>query len=54
MNDNERNMTQEEIAEALDINRGLVNYIEKRALEKIRKAFAERGVDVSDFFGEEQ
>jgi DNA-directed RNA polymerase specialized sigma24 family protein len=44
------NMTQQEVADALGMNRTTVNYFEKQALEKLRKALEERGITVEDFF----
>lgn len=41
-------MTQQEIADALGMNRSTVNYYEKQALEKLRKALEKNGFKASD------
>ena len=44
----EYGMTQKEVAERLGINRGMVNFIEKKAIEKVKKELERRGVDVKN------
>ena len=44
-------MTQQEVADSLGMNRSTVNYYEKQALEKLKKALEERGFKASDFLG---
>ena len=39
-------MTQKEVAEKLGIGRGMVNFIEKKAIEKVKKELERRGLDV--------
>lgn len=41
-------MTQAEIGEIMFLNQKTITAIEKRALEKIRKALAERGIKAED------
>jgi DNA-binding XRE family transcriptional regulator len=41
-------MTQQEIADTLGMNRTTVNYVEKAALEKLKVALEKRGFKVSD------
>ena len=41
-------MTQQEIADILGMNRTTVNYIERAALEKLKVALEKRGFKVSD------
>jgi DNA-directed RNA polymerase specialized sigma subunit len=43
-------MSQSEVAKKLGINRGLVNYIEKIALAKIKKELKKRGIDPNFLF----
>jgi DNA-directed RNA polymerase specialized sigma subunit len=43
-------MTQQEVANSLGMNRTTVNYFEKQALEKLRKALEDRGIKAEDFF----
>ena len=47
-------MTQQEIADELGMNRSTINYYEKQALEKLKKALEKRGIKASDFFGEQE
>lgn len=44
-------MTQQEIADALGMNRSTINYYERQALEKLKKVLEERGFKASDFLG---
>lgn len=44
-------MTQQEIADELGMNRSTVKYYEKQALEKLKKALEKNGFKVSDFLG---
>jgi DNA-directed RNA polymerase specialized sigma subunit len=46
------NMTQQEVADRLEMSRSSVNQYEKQALEKIRMAFEKRGIKASDFLEE--
>jgi DNA-directed RNA polymerase specialized sigma subunit len=41
-------MTQTEIAQAIGVSRSMVNYIERQALEKLKKALEERGIKLED------
>lgn len=41
-------MTQQEIADALGMNRSTVNYYEKQALEKLRIALEKNGFKLED------
>jgi DNA-directed RNA polymerase specialized sigma subunit len=41
-------MTQESIAEAMYLNKSTVCDIQKKALEKMRKILAERGISAKD------
>jgi len=52
MNSNQRQtiMTHRDIAKALGINRGTVQTLEKSAIEKIKKALAQRGIKSQDLF----
>ena len=52
MNTNERQtvMTHRDIAKALGINRGTVQKLEKSAMQKIKKALAQRGIKAEDLF----
>jgi DNA-directed RNA polymerase specialized sigma24 family protein len=52
MNTNERQtvMTHRDIAKALGINRGTVQILEKSAMQKIKKALAQRGIKAEDLF----
>jgi len=43
-------MTHRDIAKALGINRGTVQTLEKSAIEKIKKALAQRGIKSQDLF----
>jgi DNA-directed RNA polymerase specialized sigma subunit len=43
-------MSQTEVAKKLGIDRGLVNYIEKAAMVKIKKELKKRGIDPSFLF----
>jgi DNA-binding XRE family transcriptional regulator len=45
-------MTQQEVADTLGMNRSTINYYEKQALEKLKKALEKKGIKASDFFGE--
>lgn len=42
-------MTQQEIADILGMNRSTINYYEKQALEKLRVALEKKGFKLSDF-----
>jgi len=42
-------MTQREVGEALDLDRGMISYIEKKALENFAKELAKRGYTMEDF-----
>jgi DNA-directed RNA polymerase specialized sigma24 family protein len=44
-------MTQQEVADSLGMNRSTVNYYEKQALEKLKKALEKNGFKASDFLG---
>jgi DNA-binding XRE family transcriptional regulator len=44
-------MTQQEVADSLGVNRSAINYYEKQALEKLKEALTKRGYKASDFFG---
>jgi len=46
------NMSQSEVAEALNINRKAVYDAERSGIEKIRKALEERGIDVKMLLGD--
>ena len=46
------NMTQVEVAQALNLDRKTVAEAEKSGVEKIRKAFEERGIDVKKLLGD--
>lgn len=54
LDNNNRDMTmnQREVAERLGVSRALVQKIEERALKKIRRLLAERGIKSDDFLGE--
>lgn len=54
INKDEVHMTQKEVAEALGIERGLVNYIEKVALKKFKKELEKRNIDIKLFFKDEK
>jgi transcriptional regulator len=41
-------MTQQEIADKLGMNRTTVNYVERAALEKLKAALEKRGIKSSD------
>jgi len=41
-------MTQTEIAQAIGVSRSMVNYIEKQAMDKLKKALEERGIKLED------
>jgi len=41
-------MTHQEIADKLGMNRSTVNYYEKQALGKLKKALEERGIKLED------
>jgi DNA-binding XRE family transcriptional regulator len=41
-------MTQQEVANHLGMNRTTVNYVERMALEKLRIALEKRGIKASD------
>ena len=43
-------MSQTEVAKKLGIDRGMVNYIEKIALAKIKKELKKRGINSSFLF----
>jgi hypothetical protein len=45
-------MTQREVGEALDLERGMVSYIEKKALANFKKELERRGYKLEDFLGE--
>jgi DNA-binding XRE family transcriptional regulator len=42
-------MKQEEVAEALGVNRTTLNYYEREALKKFKKALEEKGYKANDF-----
>ena len=42
------NMTQQEVADRLKMNRSSVNQYEKQALEKLKKALEKRGIKAND------
>jgi transcriptional regulator len=44
-------MTQREVGEALDLDRGMVSYLEKKALANFKKELAKRGYKMEDFLG---
>ena len=44
-------MTQQEVADELGMNRSTVNYYEKQALEKLKDELKNRGFKASDFLG---
>ena len=47
---NESNMTQQEVAKALGIGRGLVAHIERMAIKKLRKELEKRNIDPKILF----
>ena len=49
-NEQQQEMNQREIAEALGVTRTAVQQAENRAMEKIAKYLAERGLKREDFF----
>ena len=50
VNKDDIHMTQREVAEALGMNRGLVHYIEKVAIAKVKKALKKRNIDAKLLF----
>jgi len=50
VNKDDIHMTQREVAEALGIDRGLVHYIEKSAIKKIKKELEKRKIDAKLLF----
>ena len=50
VNKDETHMTQREVAEALGMNRGLVHYIEKLAIAKVKKELKKRNIDAKLLF----
>ena len=46
----ERNMTQQEIADALGTTRARVSQIEERAMRKVKKIIKEKNLKSYDFF----
>ena len=46
------NMSQDEVAEALNINRKAVLDAERSGIEKIRKALEQRGIDIKMLLGD--
>lgn len=46
------NMSQDEVAEVLNINRKAVLDAERSGIEKIRKALEERGIDIKMLLGD--
>jgi DNA-directed RNA polymerase specialized sigma subunit len=44
-------MTQQEVADALGVDRSHVNYIEQRAKLKFKKEIEKRGYKMEDFIG---
>jgi DNA-directed RNA polymerase specialized sigma subunit len=46
------NMTQQEVADRLEMSRANVGQYERQALEKLRKALEKRGIKAEDFFEE--
>ena len=50
VNEDETHMTQREVAEALGMNRGLVHYIEKVAIAKVKKELKKRNIDAKLLF----
>jgi transcriptional regulator len=45
-------MTQREVGEAMDLDRGMISYLEKKALANFAKELAKRGYKMEDFIGE--
>lgn len=45
------NMTQQEVADALGIERAYISSIESRAKEKVKARLEARGFKMEDFFG---
>lgn len=50
VNKDDIHMTQREVAEALGMNRGLVHYIEKAAIAKVKKELKKRNIDAKLLF----
>jgi DNA-directed RNA polymerase specialized sigma24 family protein len=48
LNDNDYFMSQREVAEIMFVDPKTISSIERRALEKIRIIFRERGIDIKD------
>lgn len=44
----EHNMSHRDIAKELNMSRGMVNYYEKKAIEKIKKELQKRGITFED------
>jgi DNA-directed RNA polymerase specialized sigma subunit len=44
-------MTQQEVAEAMGVDRGYISILETRAKAKVKAKLEERGFKVEDFFG---
>jgi transcriptional regulator len=44
-------MTQQEVADILGMTRANVNYHEKQALDKLKKALEKNGFNANDFWG---
>jgi transcriptional regulator len=42
-------MTQREVGEAMDLDRGMVSYLEKKALANFKKELEKRGYKLEDF-----
>jgi hypothetical protein len=45
-------MTQQEIGDAMGLERGMVSYLEARALRNFAKELKKRGYKMEDFLGE--
>jgi DNA-directed RNA polymerase sigma subunit (sigma70/sigma32) len=46
----DRNMTHQEIADALGMTRGSISQIEERAMKKVKKIIKEKKLKSQDFF----
>jgi DNA-directed RNA polymerase sigma subunit (sigma70/sigma32) len=46
----DRNMTHQEIADALGMTRGTISQIEERAMKKVKKIIKEKKLKSQDFF----
>jgi DNA-directed RNA polymerase specialized sigma24 family protein len=44
------NLTQQEVADALEMSRANVGQHERQALQKLKKTLEERGITAEDFF----